>query len=101
MPPAGRRPTSVPAVGVLQEARALHADNPEALAGGSVHNHPALQAVHHHRTLLFQAQHLGRDVIGLDVNMDTALVLDALDLHDGLVLRRLQHAVVAAGARML
>jgi hypothetical protein len=33
--------------------------------------------------------------------MDATLVLHALDLHDGLVGRGLQHAVVAAAARML
>lgn len=101
MPPAGWWPTPAPAVGVVQEAQALHADNAEALAGGRQHLHPALQADYHHGTQLFQAYNLGRDVVGLEVDEDAALVLHALDLHDGLVRRRLQYEIVAAAARML
>src|SRR3990170_6095126 len=39
-------------------------------------------------------------VVGLDVEVDPALVLHPLDLHDRLVGRGLQHPVVAARARM-
>lgn len=101
MPPAGRRPTLGPAVGVLREPRALHADGAEPLARGRLNHHPAVQAVHHHRAQLLQAHHLGRNVIGLDVDVDAALLLHVLDLHDGLVWWRRQHAVVAAAGRML
>jgi hypothetical protein len=45
--------------------------------------------------------HLRGDVVGLDIDVHAALVLDALDLHDRLVRRRFQHAVVAPRARVV
>ena len=42
----------------------------------------------------------GRDVVSLNVYMDAALVVHALDLHDGLIGWGLQHPVIAAAARM-
>jgi hypothetical protein len=47
-----------------------------------------------------QARHFGWDVVGLDVYVNATLVVHALDLHDGLIGWGLQHAVIAAAARM-
>src|SRR5262249_5230207 len=93
-------PALLPAVGVLREAGTLDPHDAEALPRGRLHHDPALQALGHRSAQLLQTRHLGRDVVGLDVEMDAALMLHALDLHDGLVGRRLQHAVVAAAAGM-
>src|SRR5438874_9055966 len=90
----------VPAVRVLRETRTLYPYNAEALAGRRFHHHPTLEVIHHLGSQLCQARHFGSDVVRLDVYVDPALVLDALDLHDRLVGRGLQHAVVAAAARM-
>src|SRR5262249_33937401 len=86
----------IPAVGVLREARPLYPHNAEALAGRRLHHHPALGAIHHRRAQPFEASHLGGNVVGLDVYVHAALVLDALDLDDRLIRRRCQHAVTVA-----
>lgn len=75
----------VPAVGILRETGTLYPDDAEALAGRRLHHHPALEAVHHRGAQLGQARHFGSDIVGLDVYVDPALVIHALDLHDGLV----------------
>ena len=91
----------VPVVGVLRKTRALNSDDAEPLTRGRLHYHPTLQAIHNLGAQRLQAQHFGRDVIGLDVYVDPALVVHALDLHDRLIGRGLQHEVIAATARML
>ena len=91
----------VPAIGVLREAGTLHPYDAEALAGGRLHHHPALQAIHHLGAQLLKARHFGRDVVGLDVQVDATFVFHTLDLHDRLIGRGLQHAIVAAAARMV
>src|SRR5882724_12080051 len=96
-----RHPSLGPAADVLRETRTLHPDDAEALTGGRLHHHPTLQAIDHRSAQLLQARHLGWDVVGLDVDVDAALMVHALDLDDGLVHRGLQHAVVAAAAGML
>jgi hypothetical protein len=73
----------IPAVGVLREARALYPHNAEALAGRRLHDDPALGAIHHRRAQPLEASHLGGNVVGLDVYVHPALVLDALDLTIG------------------
>src|SRR5262249_61198464 len=91
----------IPAVGVLREARALYSHNAEALAGRRLHDNPALGAIHHRRAQPFEAAHLGRNVVGLDVYVYAALVLDALDLDDRLVCRCCKHAVIVTAHRMV
>src|SRR5262245_59452796 len=95
------RPTLIPAVGVLREARALYPHNAEALAGRCLHDDPALRTIHHRRAQPFEAAHLGGNVVGLDVYVHAALVLDALDLDDRLVCRCCKHAVIVAAHRMV
>src|ERR1700752_41802 len=97
---APKRPMSVPAVGVLRKTGTLYSYDAEALAGGRLHHHPALQAIHHLGAQLPQSRHFGRDVVGFDVYMDAALMVHALDLHDWLIGRGLQHAIIAAATRM-
>src|SRR6185437_13829956 len=92
---------SVPAVRVLRKAGPLDPHDAEALAGGRLHHDPALQAVHDLRAQLLEASHLGGNIVGFDVEVYAAFVADALDLHDGLIGRGLQHEVVAATARMI
>jgi hypothetical protein len=87
-------------VGVFRETGTLNPNDAEPLTGGRLHHHPVLQAVHHLGAQLLQARHFGRDVIGLNVYVDAALVVHALDLHDRLVGRGFQHDVIAAAARM-
>src|SRR6185312_16661879 len=77
-----RRPDLGPAADVLREARTLHADDAEALTGGRLHHHPTLQAIDHRSAQLLQPRHLGWDVVGLDVDVDAALMVHALDLDD-------------------
>ena len=79
---------SVPAIGVLREAGTLYTHDAEALTGGGLHRDPAFQAVHDFGAKRFQAADLRGNIVGLDVKVDAALVLDALDLHDGFVGRR-------------
>src|SRR6202034_1283425 len=90
---------SVPTVGVLRKAGTLHAYHAEALAGGRLHHDPTFQLIRHCGTQLLQPGHFGRDVIGLDVYVNATLVAHTLNLHQGLVRLRLQHAVIAAGSR--
>src|SRR5947207_15845668 len=84
----------------FSEAEALDAHDAEALAGGRFHHHPTLEPVHDCCAELLEARDFGGDIVGFDVDVDAALVLHALNLHDGFVGRSLQHAVIAAAARM-
>jgi hypothetical protein len=59
------------------------------------------QAIHNLGAQLPQASRFGRDIVGLDVYVYETLVVHALDLHDGLVGRGLQHAAIATAARMV
>src|ERR1700722_7774561 len=105
VPPAAtwswHQETSVPAIGILRETGALHPDDAEALTCRRLHHHPAFETFHHLGAQLRQARHFGGNIVGLDVYVDAAFVVDALDFHDGLVGRGLQHAVVSAAARMI
>lgn len=81
----GCRNSSIPVRGVLWKSRALNPDNAESLSGGGLHHHPAFQAVDHLRAQRFQSRYLRGNVVGFDVDVDPALMLDALDLDDGLI----------------
>ena len=70
---------SVPVVRILRETRTLHAHDAEALSGWGLHHHPALQAVHDVRAQPLKARHFGTDIVGLDIQVHAALVIDALN----------------------
>jgi hypothetical protein len=74
----------------------LYPHNAEALSGRRLHHDPSIQAVHDLGTELFQAAHLGCNVVGLNINVNATFMFDFLDLHDGFVGWRFQHAVIAA-----
>ena len=44
----------------------------------------------------FQTRYLSRNVVGFNVDVNPALMLDALNLDNGLIGRCCQHAVIAA-----
>src|SRR6185437_14717658 len=92
---------SRPGVGVLGIARPLHPHYAEPLTGGRLHHDPTLQALDDRGAELLEAPDFRGNVVGLDVEVDATFVLHALDLHDGLVRRRLQHPIVTAAARVL
>src|SRR5262249_41543944 len=85
-----------PTVGVLREPGSLDPHDAEALPGRCLHDYPSLESLDYGRAQLRQARHFG-----LDVEVDPALVIDALDLHDGLIGRSMQHDVIAACARVV
>ena len=82
-------------------AVALHTDDAEALAGGRAHHHPSLHARVDRRAEFFEPRDFGGDVVGLDVDMDPAFVVHALDLDADLLRRSLEHDVIAACAGMV
>ncbi len=45
--PDGKHQFLVPPVGILRETGTLYPYDAEALAGGRLHHHPALEVVHH------------------------------------------------------
>jgi hypothetical protein len=71
------------------------------MAGRRPHHHPPLQAINHAGTQFLQASDFSGDVVGFNVYMDPALMLDTLNLHDRLVEWCLQHTVGAASAWMI
>ena len=99
--PSGLRLGSGPAIGVRRKSGPLDAHHAEALAGRGLHDHPALQAARDFGAELLETRHFRGNVIGLDVQVDPARMIDKLDLHNGFIGRRLQHPVVAAAARMV
>src|SRR5262249_37896310 len=78
------------------EARALYPHDAEALPGRCLHYDPALQAIHHRRAKLFDAPHFGRNIVGLNVDVRAALMLDPLDFDEHLVRTSFQQAVIVA-----
>src|SRR5215467_10372547 len=88
----------IPSICVLGKARSLYTDNAKLLSSGGLHHDPALQSVHYPGSELLQARDLGGNVIGFDVEVNSALMLHTLNLNNRLVGRCVQHAVVAAGA---
>src|SRR6185295_9399745 len=85
-----------PGPGGLREARALHADDAEALAGGRAHDDPTLHALVDCRAQLLEARDFGGDVVGFDVDVHAAFMADALDLNAEFAWPILEHPVVAA-----
>lgn len=93
--------SSIPARGVLWKTRALNSYDAESLPSGGLHHHPAFQAIDHLGPQRCQACYLSGNVVCFDINVNPALVVDALDLDDGLVGRCGQHAVIAASPWMV
>jgi hypothetical protein len=75
----------LPAIGVFGETRALDTHDAEALAGRRFHHHPALKPICDLGAQLLQPRDFGGNIVGLDVDVDAALMLDALDLPDRFV----------------
>ena len=96
------RPYLVPGIGILREAGTLHSYDAEALVGRSLHHHPALPR--RFTTLRFpspgaplrQGRRRSRCLDGPGSSGSTPL-----DLDNRLVGWGLQHAIIAAAARMV
>src|SRR5207237_3257364 len=80
---------------------ALDSDNAEALPARRAHYHPALHPLVDCRAESFEARHLFFDVVGFDVDVDSALVIDTLNLDADLVRAILEHDIIAARARVI
>lgn len=85
-----------PARGVLGETRALNSDNAKALPCRGLHHHPAFQTIYYFGPQSLQAGNLGWNIVSFNIDMNPALMLDALDLDNGFIWRSFQHAVVSA-----
>ena len=68
----------VPAIGVFGETRALDTHDAEALAGRRFHHHPALKPICDLGAQLLQPRDFGGNIVGLDVDVDAALMLNSL-----------------------
>jgi hypothetical protein len=90
-----------PTIGVFRETGTLNPYHAEALARGRLHHDPTLQTVDYRGAEFLEAAYLSFDVVALDVYVNAALVVHALDLHERLIRRGLEHTVIAARARVL
>jgi hypothetical protein len=95
------RPRLLPLIRILRETGPLDPHDAKALPGRRLHHHPPLEAILHCRPQLYQSRNFGLDIVGLDVYVSSALVVDTLDLHDGFIGRSFQHNVIAAGTGMV
>jgi hypothetical protein len=91
----------IPAIGVLCKSRPLYPHDAKPLASWRLHHDPAFQPTHDLGAERFEARDFRGNVIALNVNVDAAFMVDALDLHDRFVRRRRQHSVPVAAARMI
>src|SRR5437762_41073 len=87
------RGRSLPPIGVAGKVGALRAANAEALPGRRRHHHPRPVALDLACTELPEARDLGLDVVGLDIEVDTAFMRHGLDLADDLIGVHLQRHV--------
>jgi hypothetical protein len=90
-----------PAICVASESLALHAYDAKALPARGAHHNPTLNPSVDRSAEPFQACNLGRDIIGLDVEMNSTFVVNALNLNADLVRPVLEHHVIAASAGMI
>src|SRR6476661_1519502 len=90
-----------PAVRIVLEPLPLHAHDTETLAGRRAHHHPSLEPFVDGRAELLEPRNLRGDIVGLDVEMDSALMLDALDLDADLAGRSFEHHIIATGSGMV
>ena len=95
--PRGPWAARSPDVGVVAQGAALGADDAEAMAGGRLHDPPGADLAQALGAEGLEARDLGGDVVGLDVQVDPARVIDALDEDDGLVGAVGEGGVVALG----
>src|SRR5215468_977863 len=93
---APRRRRSWPAIGLVAERPALGLDDAELLTGRRQHHPPGLDLLDALGAERLEARHLGLDVVGLDVEVDPALVVDALHHEQRLGRRGLERAVAVA-----
>src|ERR1043165_2679641 len=91
-----RRPRLRPLVrvGLAGERTALRVDDAEHLARGSLHQPPPLEELDALGAELLEPRDLGLEVIGFDVEVDAAVVLDLLQEHDRLVVGGVELAIV-------
>ena len=66
-----------------------------------MHHYPAFQTSDYFCSQSLQAGYLGWNIVSFNVDMNPALVLDALNLDNGFIWRSLQHAVVSARPGMI
>ena len=92
---------SIPLDGVRLKPIALHADDAEPLTRRRSHDDPTLHARIDDRPKFLEPGDLGWDVVGLDIEMNAAFVIDALELDADLTWSVFQHHVIAARARMV
>src|SRR5262245_28519008 len=69
------RSSLFPGIGVLWETGTLHPYDAEALASWRLHHHPAIQAIDYPGTQFLQTRDFGMDVVGLNVQVDAAVVV--------------------------
>src|SRR5579863_7779792 len=87
------KPSIPPHVGLGGEVRALWPDNAEALTGRRLHHPPGTHLSDTLRSELLEPPHFGFDVIGFDVEMHSARVLDLLHLDVHLFRATLEHPI--------
>src|SRR6185503_5098445 len=88
--------TSVPAIGVLVEVLVLGPHDAEALAGRRLHDDPGLDLPEALRAELLEPADLGFDVVGLDIEVHAAVVVDRLHFDVHALVRDLQLDVAVA-----
>lgn len=86
---------SVPTVGVTGEVGGLWRHDAEDVAGRISHHPPRADLLDPGRSEFLQANHLGRDVVGLDVEMETWFTV-ADPLHEQIETVRPPHLDVGA-----
>src|SRR5262245_48115355 len=94
----------LPDVGFLEEVLAECRDDAEALTRRRLHHHPVAHRFNALGAEPFQPPDLGLDIVGLDVDVDAARVLDRLNLDVEAVVRARITGIarlpgLAAGAR--
>src|ERR1700733_12370513 len=83
-----RNPISVPLIRVFRPIFSLYANYAETLPRRRTHDYPSLLAFVHLGTQFLEPCNFGRNVVGLDINVHAAFVVNALNLYAGLVGRR-------------
>src|SRR5260221_1166293 len=87
-----------PGIGVVVEPCPLYANDAKALSARCAHDDPPFQPLVDGRAKLFEPGDLSRDVIRLDIEVNSAFMIHPLNLNADLVRRRFQHHVISAGA---
>jgi hypothetical protein len=88
-----------PDVGLLIKSGAACVDNAEAMLARRLHHGPAFHFLDHRGAESLQAFDLGIDVIGLDIDVYTTRVFNALQNHTRISWITLHVEITSAGAR--